>query len=39
MFSNGLGYMTVAIPIAVFLNVFAMIAVFVFQNKVKVVGI
>jgi hypothetical protein len=38
-FSSGLGYMAIAIPIAIFLNVFAMITVFVFQNKTKVVGI
>jgi len=39
MFSSGLGYMAAAIPIAVILNVFAMIAVFVFKDRFKLVGI
>jgi hypothetical protein len=38
MFANGLAYMQVAIPTAIFVNIFAMIGVFVFKDKVKVVG-
>jgi urocanate hydratase len=39
MFSSGLGYLAAAIPIGVFLNVFAMIAVFVFKDRFKMLGI
>lgn len=39
MFSSGLAYMQVAIPTTVFVNVFAMIVVFVLKERTKIVGI
>jgi glucan phosphoethanolaminetransferase (alkaline phosphatase superfamily) len=36
--SSGLGYMAVAIAVAILLNIFAMMAVFVFKNRLKVIG-